>query len=68
MHVGTYLLKIQIDNVILDVHGQACPGMPQNFKISKAKKGGTERGFKTLIPENLIGVFKLILCMQLHIY
>ena len=25
----SYLLKLQIDNVILDGNGQACPGKPQ---------------------------------------
>ena len=25
----SYLLKQQIDHVILDVHGQACPDMPK---------------------------------------
>ena len=27
MHAISYLLKLQIDHVILDGHGQACPGM-----------------------------------------
>ena len=28
LHAVKYLLKLQIDDVILDGHGQACPGMP----------------------------------------
>ena len=29
MHATSYLLKLQIDYVILDGDGQACPGMPK---------------------------------------
>ena len=29
LHAGTYLLKLQIDDVILHEWGQACPGMPK---------------------------------------
>ena len=29
LHSGTYLLKLQIDDVILGWCGQACPGMPK---------------------------------------
>ena len=29
MHAGTYLLKLQIEDGILDGCGQACPGMPK---------------------------------------
>ena len=54
MHAGTYLLTLQIDDVILDGCGQACPGMPkETIKILRSQKTG--------------GV-KLILCMQLRIY
>ena len=29
LHAGIYLLKLQIDDVILGGCGQACPGMPK---------------------------------------
>ena len=29
LHAGTYLLKLQINDVILYEWGQACPGMPK---------------------------------------
>ena len=29
VHAILYLLKLQIDHVFLDGHGQACPGMPK---------------------------------------
>ena len=39
MHAISHLLKLQIDHVILDRHGQACLGMPkgalQKLYISK---------------------------------
>ena len=36
LHAGTYLLKLQIDYVILGRHSQACPGMPkEDFKTFK---------------------------------
>ena len=34
LHAATYLLKLQIDDVILHDWGQACPG---NLRISKTK-------------------------------
>ena len=29
LHTGTYMLKLQIDGVVLGGHGKACPGMPK---------------------------------------
>ena len=29
LHAGTYLLTLQIDDVILGGRGQSCPGMPK---------------------------------------
>ena len=29
LHAGTYLLKLQVDDVILHKWGQPCPGMPK---------------------------------------
>ena len=39
MHAITYLLKLQIDFVILDGHGQAYPGIPkEDFEIYISEK------------------------------
>ena len=36
MHAISFLLKLQIDHVILDQHGQACSGMPKKaFETSQ---------------------------------
>ena len=43
LHVGTYLSKLQIDDVILGGCCQICPGMPRE-------------AFKTLISQKLIEV------------
>ena len=41
LQAGTYLLKLQIDNVIVGGCGQACPGMPKEaiktFRSQKQK-------------------------------
>ena len=41
LHAGAYLLKLQIDNVIVGGCGQACPGMPKEaiktFRSQKQK-------------------------------
>ena len=50
MHAGTYVSKLQIDDVILGGHGQACPGMPKE-------------AIKTSRPQKLKEAIKLILCM-----
>ena len=39
LHAGSYLLKLQIDDVILGGHGQAYPGMP------KDRSRHTQRGY-----------------------
>ena len=39
LHAGKYLLTLQIDDVILDGRGQACPGMPkETIKILRSQK------------------------------
>ena len=42
MHAGTYLLKLQIDNMIVGGCGQACPDMPKEavktLRSQKQKK------------------------------
>ena len=42
MYAISYLLKLQIDHLILDGHGQACPGM-------------SKKAFETDISQNLSG-------------
>ena len=41
LNVGTYLLKLQIDDVVLHEWGQVCPGMPkeavENLRSQKLK-------------------------------
>ena len=39
LYVCTYLLKLQIDDVILGGHGQVCPGMPKEaIKTLRSQK------------------------------
>ena len=39
LHTGTYLLKLQIDDVILGGDGQPCPGMPKEaIKTLRSQK------------------------------
>ena len=39
LHAGTYLLKLQICDVILHEWGQACPGMPKEaIKTLRSQK------------------------------
>ena len=39
MHAGTYLLKLQIDNMIVGGCGQACPDMPkETVKTLRSQK------------------------------
>ena len=39
LHVGTYLLKLQIDDVILDGHVQACLAIPKGaIKMLRSQK------------------------------
>ena len=48
MHAALYLLRLQIDHVVLDGHGQACPDMPKDaFETYTSKTVG--------VPELLLG-------------
>ena len=51
MHAALYLLRLQIDHVILDGHGQACPGMPKEvFETYTSKTVGVPELFLGHLP------------------